>query len=57
MKAYNIYYQNMKINNKPISKYELVNDILKQKQIFKKSQNQLIKIDTDKIKIVETILV
>lgn len=57
MKAYNIYYQNMKINNKPISKHELVNDILKQKQIFKKSQNQLIKIDTDKIKIVETILV
>lgn len=57
MKAYNIYYNNERINNRPISKEELFNDILQQKYIFKQNNNKIIKIDINKIKIVESILV
>ncbi len=57
MKAYNIYYDNMRINNRPISRDELLNDILPKKYIFKQNGKSLIKIDLTKTKIIETILV
>ena len=57
MKAYNIYYDNVRINNRPISKDELINKILPKKYVFKQNGKDLIKIDLDKTKIVETILV
>lgn len=57
MKAYNIYYNNEKINNRPISRDDMLNNILKQKYIFKHNGQNLIKIDLDKTKIIETILV
>ena len=57
MKAYNIYYDNMRINNRPISHDEMINDILPKKYIFKQNGKDLIKIDLAKTKIVETILV
>ena len=57
MKAYNIYYNNEKINNRPISQDDMFNNILKQKYIFKHNGQNLIKIDLDKTKIIETVLV
>ena len=57
MKAHNIYYDNTRINNRPISHDELLNDILPKKYIFKQNGKDLIKIDLTKTKIVETILV
>ena len=57
MKAYNIYYDNARINNRTISKDELINKILPKKYVFKQNGKDLIKIDLDKTKIVETILV
>ena len=57
MRAYNIYYDNTRINNRPISKDELLNKILPQKYVFKQNGKDLIKIDLAKTKIIETILV
>ena len=57
MKAYNIYYDNMRINKRPISRDEMINDILPKKYIFKQNGKDLIKIDLAKTKIIETILV
>lgn len=57
MKAYNIYYNNSKINNRPISRDEMINNILPKKYIFKQNGKNLIKIDLAETKIVETILV
>jgi len=57
MKAYNIYYNNVRVNNRPISKEEMINTILPQKYIFKQNGKDLIKIDLNKTKIVETIIV
>lgn len=57
MKAYNIYYNNVRVNNRPISKEEMINTILPQKYIFKQNGKDLIKIDLDKTKIIETIIV
>lgn len=57
MRAYNIYYNNIRINNRPISRDEMLNDILPKKYIFKQNGKDLVKIDLDKTKIVETVLV
>ena len=57
MKGYNIYYNNTKINNRIISRDEMLNDILPKRYIFKQNGKDLIKIDLNKTKIVETILV
>lgn len=57
MKAYNIYYNNERINNRPISREEMLNNILPKKYIFKQNGKDLIKIDLSKTKIIETILV
>jgi len=40
-----------------LSKDELINDILPKKYIFKQDDTNLIKINTDQIKIIETIIV
>lgn len=57
MRAYNIYYNNERINNRPISREEMLNNILPKKYIFKQNGKDLIKIDLSKTKIIETILV
>lgn len=57
MKAYNIYFENTRINNRPISIDEMINDILPKKYIFKQNGKDLIKIDLKNTKIIETTIV
>lgn len=57
MKAYNIYFENTRINNRPISRDEMINDILPKKYIFKQNGKDLIKIDLKNTKIIETTIV
>ena len=56
MKGYNIYYQNTRINNKSLSEEELSN-VVKQEYIYKQVDNDLIKINTKDIKIVNTTII
>jgi len=51
MKAINIYYNGNKINSKPLS-VSVKEQILKKKFIFKKQDNEFIKIPVERIQII-----
>lgn len=57
MKAYNIYYNNGRINNKPLTLNEIKNDILNKDYIYKQYNDYVQKINVKDIKIIETILI
>ena len=56
MKGYNIYYKNNRINNNSLTKEELDN-VMKQKYIYKQNGVDLYKINTKDIKIVNTTII
>lgn len=56
MKAYNIYYNNNKLNKRPISEIDVEN-ILKRNFVFKIINNNNIKIPTNKLNFVECIVI
>lgn len=59
MKAYNLYYNNKRLNTNPINKETLESEILNKEFIYKQSDisKELIKLSTKNIKIVETTIV
>ena len=63
MKAYNLYYQNERLNNRPLSKEDLIKDVLSNKKeyIYKtkifNNNTKIMKINVKDIKIVECIVV
>lgn len=63
MKAYNLYYQNERLNNRPLSKEDLIKDVLSNKKeyIYKtkifNNDTKIMKINVKDIKIVECIVV
>lgn len=63
MKAYNLYYKNERLNNRPMSKEDLEKNILQNKKeyIYKKkifgNTTDIAKINIKDIKIVECIIV
>ena len=57
MKAYNIYYNNTRINNKPLTKNEVKNNVLNKEFIFKQYDDYVQKINVKDIKIIETTLI
>lgn len=63
MKAYNIYYHNERLNNKPMSKEDLYKNVLNgsneyiyKRKVFGDTSN-IIKINVKDLKIVECIIV
>ena len=58
MTYYNLYYKNVKLNNRPITEEEKLN-VIKSKEIYKKNSinNHLEKINTSEIKFVKTIVI
>ena len=56
MRGYNIYYKNMKINSKELTKEE-VDNTLNKTYILKQSGNDTTKISTSKIRVVPCIIV
>ena len=56
MRGYNIYYKNMKINSKVLTKEE-VDNTLNKTYILKQSGNDTTKISTSKIRVVPCIIV
>lgn len=57
MKAYNIYYNNTRINNKPLTLNEVKNNVLNKDCIFKQYDDYVQKINVKDIKIIETTLI
>lgn len=63
MKCYNLYYQNERLNNRPISKDDLINNILSNKKeyIYKTkslgNNTHIVKINIKDIKIIECTVV
>lgn len=58
MERYNIYYQNNRINNRPLSIIDINENILSNQYIYKKTlMNTNIKIPVKDIKIVKCIIV
>ena len=58
MTYYNLYYKNVKLNNRPITEEEKLN-VIKSKEIYKKNSinNHLEKINTSEINFVKTIII
>lgn len=58
MKAINLYYNDIKINNRPLT-VEEVNEMLKNEFIYKRNQfdGKLIKIPSNKVMKINTIVV
>lgn len=63
MKYYNLYYKNERLNNRPMSKDDVINNVLSNKKdyIYKAKvfdgTSQIVKINLKDIKIVDCIVV